>query len=272
MASGVNAQAKKAKRDTLYTITMSKIRLVDGKPTTEFDIVNLKWADTLWHVSRDLDFTSTMAIKNYRWFFYDKNHNVTRFERYVNEKLDRRIVYQVENGLRQSCNHYMLSKGDTILVRKDIFTRDAAGRVVKVKVTDGSGKTIASEVYGYDAKGNEVKKKAKMKVMLDADSVLNRQSTYAYDSLGRIIKKAVKIKDADGTNTEQQFAYTYNKEGKLERTTRYDKAGKMLDKEEIIYYSGRISQRKFYNADGTLTENLAFRYRKFGASIDNNMY
>ncbi len=46
----------------------------------------------------------------------------------------------------------------------------------------------------------------------------------------------------------------------------------MLGKEEIVYYSGRVSQRKYYDDRGVLYENMAYRYRKFGASLDNDMY
>lgn len=271
--AGVNAQAKKAKRDTLYTITASRLHIVDGKPTSDFTIYNLKWADTLWNVSRDLDMEQpNLAIKNYRWYFYDANKRLNRFERYINEKLDRRILYRIENNLLAQREHFQLNGTDTVLTRKDVITNDANGRASKIKVYDGKGKSIASLSYSYDAKGNEVKMKASMKVILDADSSFSRQTAYTYDSLGRVAKKMVKSVKADKQKESILYAYTYNKEGKLESTTRYDEMGKMLGKEEIVYYSGRISQRKYYNSEGVLTENLAFRYRKFGASLDNNMY
>ncbi|WP_047444856.1 hypothetical protein [Alistipes sp. ZOR0009] len=271
--AGVNAQAKKAKRDTLYTITASRLHIVDGKPTSDFTIYNLKWADTLWNVSRDLDMEQpNLAIKNYRWYFYDANKRLNRFERYINEKLDRRILYRIESNLLAQREHFQLNGTDTVLTRKDVITNDANGRASKIKVYDGKGKSIASLSYSYDAKGNEVKMKASMKVILDADSTFSRQTTYTYDSLGRVAKKMVKSVKADKQKENILYAYTYNKEGKLESTTRYDEMGKMLGKEEIVYYSGRISQRKYYNSEGVLTENLAFRYRKFGASLDNNMY
>lgn len=271
--AGVNAQAKKAKRDTLYTITASRIHIVDGKPTSDFTIYNLKWADTLWNVSRDLDMEQpNLAIKNYRWYFYDANKRLNRFERYINEKLDRRILYRIENNLLAQREHFQLNGTDTVLTRKDVITNDANGRASKIKVYDGKGKSIASLSYSYDAKGNEVKMKASMKVILDADSTFSRQTAYTYDSLGRVAKKMVKSVKADKQKENILYVYTYNKEGKLESTTRYDEMGKMLGKEEIVYYSGRISQRKYYNSEGVLTENLAFRYRKFGASLDNNMY
>lgn len=271
--AGVNAQAKKAKRDTLYTITASRIHIVDGKPTSDFTIYNLKWADTLWNVSRDLDMEQpNLAIKNYRWYFYDANKRLNRFERYINEKLDRRILYRIENNLLAQREHFQLNGTDTVLTRKDVITNDANGRASKIKVYDGKGKSIASLSYSYDAKGNEVKMKASMKVILDADSSFSRQTAYTDDSLGRVAKKMVKSVKADKQKESILYTYTYNKEGKLESTTRYDEMGKMLGKEEIVYYSGRISQRKYYNSEGVLTENLAFRYRKFGASLDNNMY
>lgn len=271
--AGVNAQAKKAKRDTLYTITASRIHIVDGKPTSDFTIYNLKWADTLWNVSRDLDMEQpNLAIKNYRWYFYDANKRLNRFERYINEKLDRRILYRIENNLLAQREHFQLNGTDTVLTRKDVITNDANGRASKIKVYDGKGKSIASLSYSYDAKGNEVKMKASMKVILDADSTFSRQTAYTYDSVGRVAKKMVKSVKADKQKENILYTYTYNKEGKLESTTRYDEMGKMLGKEEIVYYSGRISQRKYYNSEGVLTENLAFRYRKFGASLDNNMY
>lgn len=271
--AGVNAQAKKAKRDTLYTITASRLHIVDGKPTSDFTIYNLKWADTLWNVSRDLDMEQpNLAIKNYRWYFYDANKRLNRFERYINEKLDRRILYRIENNLLAQREHFQLNGTDTVLTRKDVITNDANGRASKIKVYDGKGKSIASLSYSYDAKGNEVKMKASMKVILDADSSFSRQTAYTYDSLGRVAKKMVKSVKADKQKENILYVYTYNKEGKLESTTRYDEMGKMLGKEEIVYYSGRISQRKYYNSEGVLTENLAFRYRKFGASLDNNMY
>jgi len=271
--AGVNAQAKKAKRDTLYTITASRLHIVDGKPTSDFTIYNLKWADTLWNVSRDLDMEQpNLAIKNYRWYFYDANKRLNRFERYINEKLDRRILYRIENNLLAQREHFQLNGTDTVLTRKDVITNDANGRASKIKVYDGKGKSIASLSYSYDAKGNEVKMKASMKVILDADSTFSRQTAYTYDSLGRVAKKMVKSVKADKQKENILYVYTYNKEGKLESTTRYDEMGKMLGKEEIVYYSGRISQRKYYNSEGVLTENLAFRYRKFGASLDNNMY
>jgi len=271
--AGVNAQAKKAKRDTLYTITASRLHIVDGKPTSDFTIYNLKWADTLWNVSRDLDMEQpNLAIKNYRWYFYDANKRLNRFERYINEKLDRRILYRIENNLLAQREHFQLNGTDTVLTRKDVITNDANGRASKIKVYDGKGKSIASLSYSYDAKGNEVKMKASMKVILDADSTFSRQTAYTYDSLGRVAKKMVKSVKADKQKENILYTYTYNKEGKLESTTRYDEMGKMLGKEEIVYYSGRISQRKYYNSEGVLTENLAFRYRKFGASLDNNMY
>lgn len=271
--ASVKAQAKKAKRDTLYTITASRIHIVDGKPTSDFTIYNLKWADTLWNVSRDLDMEQpNLAIKNYRWYFYDANKRLNRFERYINEKLDRRILYRIENNLLAQREHFQLNGTDTVLTRKDVITNDANGRASKIKVYDGKGKSIASLSYSYDAKGNEVKMKASMKVILDADSSFSRQTAYTYDSLGRVAKKMVKSVKADKQKESILYTYTYNKEGKLESTTRYDEMGKMLGKEEIVYYSGRISQRKYYNSEGVLTENLAFRYRKFGASLDNNMY
>lgn len=271
--AGVNAQAKKAKRDTLYTITASRLHIVDGKPTSDFTIYNLKWADTLWNVSRDLDMEQpNLAIKNYRWYFYDANKRLNRFERYINEKLDRRILYRIENNLLAQREHFQLNGTDTVLTRKDVITNDANGRASKIKVYDGKGKSIASLSYSYDAKGKEVKMKASMKVILDADSIFSRQTAYTYDSLGRVAKKMVKSVKADKQKENILYVYTYNKEGKLESTTRYDEMGKMLGKEEIVYYSGRISQRKYYNSEGVLTENLAFRYRKFGASLDNNMY
>jgi len=213
-----------------------------------------------------------LAIKNYRWYFYDANKRLNRFERYINEKLDRRILYRIENNLLAQREHFQLNGTDTVLTRKDVITNDANGRASKIKVYDGKGKSIASLSYSYDAKGNEVKMKASMKVILDADSTFSRQTAYTYDSVGRVAKKMVKSVKADKQKENILYAYTYNKEGKLESTTRYDEMGKMLGKEEIVYYSGRISQRKYYNSGGMLTENLAFRYRKFGASLDNNMY
>jgi hypothetical protein len=266
-------QAKKAKRDTLYTITQSRIHIKDGQPTNEFDIMNLKWADTLWHVSRDLDMEQpNLAINNYRWYFYDRDKNLIRFERYIAQKLDRRVVCKLQNGLLTEREHYQLSGKDTVLLCRDIFTRNGNGWVTKIKVANAKGKTISSESFTYDAKGNELKKKASMKVMLDADSVLSRQTVYTYDSLGRIGKKTVKLVKADKSKDQTLYVYTYGKDGKLQLTTRYDSNGKLLGKEEIIYYSGRVSQRKYYNADGVLYENFAYRYRKFGASLDNDMY
>lgn len=267
------AQAKKAKRDTLYTITASRIHIVDGKPTENFTIYNLQWADTLWNVSRDLDLEQpNLAIKNYRWYFYDAGKHLTRFDRYINEKLDRRILYKLENNRISQRDHYQLSGNDTIITRKDMIATDANGRVSKIKVFDGKGKSIASASYTYDAKGNEIKMKSSMKIILDADSLFSRQTVYTYDSVGRVSKKVVKSVKADKSKESMLYVFSYNKEGKLESTTRFDENGKMVGKEEIIYYSGRISQRKFYNSEGTLIENRAFRYRKFGASIDNNMY
>lgn len=266
-------QQKKAKRDTLFTITQSRIHIKDGQPTNEFDIINLKWADTLWHVSRDLDMEQpNLAINNYRWFFYDKDRKLTRFERYVAQKLDRRIVYKLKNGWPYEREHYQLSGSDTVLFCRDIISRDALGRVSKIKVVNAKGKTIASESYKYDARGNEVKKKASMKVVLDADSVLSRQTTYRYDSAGRITLKSVKLVKADRSKDFIAYVFEYNKEGKLQMTSRFDKWGKLLGKEEIVYYSGRISQRKYYNEKNDLVENMAYRYRKFGASLDNDMY
>jgi len=266
-------QTKKAKRDTLYTITQSRIHIKDGQPTNTFDIINLKWADTLWHVSRDLDMEQpNLAINNYRWFFYDKDKNLIRFERYVAQKLDRRIVYKLNNGLVAEREHYQLSGNDTVLVRRDLLTRGGNGWVSKIKVVDAKGKTIATESYSYDARGNEVKMKASMKVVLDADSVLSRQTTYTYDSAGRIATRNVKLVKSDKSKDFTAYVYTYNKDGKLQLTTRYDAWGKMLGKEEIIYYSGRVSQRKYYDDRGVLYENMAYRYRKFGASLDNDMY
>lgn len=272
--STVNAQTqKKAKRDTLYTITASKLKIVDGKPTDDFAIYNLKWADTLWNVSRDLDLEQpNLAIKNYRWYFYDKAHKKIRFERYVNERLDRRVRYIYDNSGLATLEHYQLNGADTVLVRKDILTRDSKGRVAKVKAVDGREKAIAACSYSYDEFGNEIKMKASMKFSLDADSVLNRQSSYVYDSLGRVVKKCVTTISQNKDKAYVCYVYTYTGNGKLESTTRYGKNGKMIGKEEIIYYSGRVSQRKFYDSDGMLTENLAFRYRKFGSSVDNNMY
>lgn len=266
-------QAKKAKRDTLYTITQSRIHIKDGQPTNEFDIINLKWADTLWHVSRDLDMEQpNLAINNYRWFFYDKNKNLTRFERYVAQKLDRRIIYKLQNGMVTEREHYQLSGNDTVLFRQDLLSRGGNGWVTSIKVVDGKGKKIASQSFSYDAKGNEVKMKASMKVILDADSVFSRQTTYTYDSVGRVAKKAVKLVKADKSKDFTLYAYTYNKDGKLQLTSRFDANGKLLGKEEIIYYSGRVSQRKYYDGNGVLYENMAYRYRKFGASLDNDMY
>jgi hypothetical protein len=266
-------QAKKAKRDTLYTITQSRIHIKDGKPTDAFDIINLKWADTLWHVSRDLDMEQpNLAINNYRWFFYDKDKNLTRFERYVAQKLDRRIVYKLQNGLATEREHYQLEGKDTMLFRRDLLSRGGNGWVSSIKVVDAKGKKIATQSYNYDDKGNEVKMKASMKVILDADSALSRQTTYTYDSVGRVAKKIVKLVKADKSKDYTLYAYTYNKDGKLQLTSRFDANGKQLGKEEIIYYSGRVSQRKYYDGNGTLYENMAYRYRKFGASLDNDMY
>jgi hypothetical protein len=266
-------QAKKAKRDTLYTITQSRIHIKDGQPTSEFDIINLKWADTLWHVSRDLDMEQpNLAINNYRWFFYNKDKNLTRFERYVAQKLDRRILYKLQNGLLTEREHYQLNGTDTVLVRRDLLSRGSNGLVSKIKVVDGKGKTIASESYRYDSRGNEVKKKASMKVILDADSVFSRQTTYTYDSAGRIATRNVSLVKSDKSKDFTAYVYSYNKDGKLQLTTKYDKWGKMIGKEEIIYYSGRVSQRKYYDGNGVLYENMAYRYRKFGASLDNDMY
>ncbi len=266
-------QAKKAKRDTLYTITQSRIHIKDGQPTNEFDIINLKWADTLWHVSRDLDMEQpNLAINNYRWFFYDRDKNLTRFERYVAQKLDRRILYRYQNRLLTEREHYQLSGNDTVLVRRDLLSRGGNGWVSSIKVVDAKGKKIATQSFSFDEKGNEVKMKASMKVALDADSVLNRQTTYTYDSVGRIAKKAVKLVKADKSKDFTLYAYTYNKDGKLQLTSRFDANGKLLGKEEIIYYSGRVSQRKYYDGNGVLYENMAYRYRKFGASLDNDMY
>lgn len=266
-------QTKKAKRDTLYTITQSRIHIKDGQPTNEFDIINLKWADTLWHVSRDLDMEQpNLAINNYRWFFYDKDKNLARFECYVAQKLDRRIIYKYQNRLLTEREHYQLSGKDTVLVRRDLLSRGGNGWVSKIKVVNAKGKTIASESYSYDARGNEVKKKASMKEVLDADSVFSRQTTYTYDSVGRVAKKAVKLVKADKSKDFTLYAYTYNKDGKLQLTSRFDANGKLFGKEEIIYYSGRVSQRKYYDGNGVLYENMAYRYRKFGASLDNDMY
>lgn len=274
--AGANAQQltkKLGKRDTLYTITMSKIIIVDGKPTDKFDIVNLKWADTLWHVSRDLDFTPKMSIKDYRWFFYDKNFNTTRFERYVDEKLALRTVnvFNSQNQLTER-RHYTLSNGDTVLFRHDVVASNGKGQPTKIDIFDGSNKKIASETYVYDANGNELRKKAKMKALLDADSVYSRQTAYVYDSVGRIAQKTVAAVNGDKSKSKIRYEYTYNKDGKLASIAQYNSAGNMLGKEEIIYHSGRVSQRKYYNSDSVLVENLAYRYRKFGASLDHDMY
>jgi|GEM_PF-6134426 len=266
-------QTKKAKRDTLYTITQSRIFIKDGKPTDQFEIVNLKWADTLWRVSRDLDMEQpNLAINNYRWFFYDKDGRITRFERYIAQKLDRRILYRYENGSLAQRDHYNLNGNDTVVFQKDLISRNSNGLVSKIKVVDDKGKSIASFSYSYDAKGKEVKMKGSMKRLLDQDSVLNRQQTYSYDSLGRIASKVVKQTKSDKSSSYTRYVYTYTNEGKLSTTTRYDADSKLLGKEEIVYYSGRVSQRKIYDSNGVLVDNQAFRYRKFGASIDNDMY
>lgn len=271
----VSAQAsktKKAKRDTLYTITASKIHIVDGKPTNDFSIYNLKWADTLWNVTRDLDMEQpNLAIKNYRWYFYDSQKRVSRFERYLNEKFDRRVVYLYTGELLSECKHYQLSDKDTTLIRTDQVSR-LDGKVSKIKVVSPVGKTMATFSYKYDEKGNEIKMKASMRTLIDPDSVYSRQATYKYNAEGKVEQKQVTTVKADKSKETIKFQYAYNKDGKLELTSKFDGAGKSLGKEELIYYSGRLSQRKIYDASGLLIENQAFRYRKFGASSDNDMY
>ncbi len=134
--------------------------------------------------------------------------------------------------------------------RKTISDKD--GNILESVLYDNAGKQISRSVYRYDA---DLNKKVKWEIY-DSSDLLLGHNQYIYEN-----GKNTRTESFSPSGTlEEYYIYTYDADGNMTESVRYDRAGKKIAVTAFAYKNNQIISEKIFRGEKTLLNEIIYEY------------
>lgn len=252
------------KPSNVYRVTVtSRYVIENGERTNQFNAVNQKIYDSLGRFHTDIDFDrETRYPNNYRWHFYD-SMLLVRTEYYINEKLDRRVVYEYNRDTLVSAEtHYRRQGRDTLLYKVVKYSYNQEGLPESIEVRNSSGRRLFRVRSSFDETGTEIRRRVSGRRGEPEDGIRRMDREAEYDSLGFLVYEKVRLRMIDRNRKEYSRKYKYDDRGNLIEKLEVDQNGDQVSRIEYGWQRdrNRLAQIRYYDGEGNLEKFLAKRY------------
>ncbi len=266
--SSVGAQGIKPTNVYRVTVT-SRYVIEDGERTSQFYAVNQEISDSLGRMHTEIDYDwETRYPNNYRWHFFD-SMLLVRTEYYVNETLDRRVVFEYDpDTLVITERHYRLQDNDTVLDRTIEYSYDSNRLPVRAVAINDSGRRLYRSRSSYDDQGTEIRRRVTGRRGDPEDGIRRLDRQAEYDSAGMMVSENVRLRMSDRSREENSRKYTYDQQGNLTEKLEIDEAGNQVSRTEYVWDPRRHRLQRIisYDSGDNLVKYLAIRYEIYRTS------
>ncbi len=252
------------KPSNVHRVTVtSRYVIEDGERTSQFNAVNQEIYDSLGRLHADIDFDwETRYPNNYRWHFYD-SMLLVRTEHYIDEKLDRRVIYEYHSDTLVSGEfHYTRQGEDTLLYKVIKYSYNQEGLPESIEALNSSGRRLFRVRSSYDETGTEIRRRVSGRRGGPEDGISRLDREAEYDSLGFLVYEKVQLRMSDRSRKEYTRRYRYDDRGNLVEKLESDQNGDPVSRIEFGWQRdrNRLAQIRYYDAEGNLEKFLAKRY------------
>jgi len=180
----------------------------------------------------------------------------------ISHTIDRKLFDEKEIYYQKP---YSYSKIDYILRdgKKEVYTYNDQGYLIESISKDEDNKTLSSNLYEYDQKGNRTRHD-----LLTADGNLFMSTFSKYNDKNQLIEKS----NCVGGVCDEKSVLTYDDKGYLIQEEKYKKdelSTKTLYKNDA---KGNPLERLTYDAEGKLLKKITSTYDKEGNETENIVY
>jgi len=248
----------------IYRVTVtSRYVIENGERTSQFNAVSQEIYDSLGRLHTDIDFDrETSYPGNYRWHFYD-SMLLVRTEYYIDEKLDRRVVYEYNKDTLVSGKlHYSPRGEDTLLVKVMNYSYNPEGLPERIEALNSSGRRLFRVRSSFDETGIEIRRMVSGRRGDPDDRIRRLDREAEYDSLGLLVYEKVKLRMSDRSRNEYTRRYQYDDRGNIIEMLELDQDGDQVSRIEYGWQQdrNRLAQIRYYDAEGNLEKFMAKRY------------
>ncbi len=257
-----HSQGKKPSNVYRVTVT-SRYVLEDGERTNQFYAVNQEIYGSLGRFHTDIDFDwETRYPNNYRWHFYD-SMLLVRTEHYIDEKLDRRVVYEYNKDTLVSGElHYTRKGEDTLLIKVVSYSYNTEGLPERTEALNSSGRRLFRVRSLFDESGTEIRRRVSGRRGEPEDGIRRLDREADYDSLGFLVEEKVRLRMSDRSRNEYTRRYRYDDRGNVIEMLELDDRGNQVCRIEYTWQSqrNRLGHISYYDENDQLQKFLAKRY------------
>ncbi len=252
------------KPSNVYRVTVTSRYIVEnGERTNQFSAVNQKIYDSLGRLHTDIDFDwETRYPGHYRWHFYD-SMLLVRTEHFVDEKLDRRVVYEYNSDTLVSREIYYKKQGeDTLLYKVMKYSFNQEGLPERIVALNSSGRRLFRVRSSFDESGTEIRRRVSGRRGDPEDGIRRMDREAEFDSLGFLVYEKVRLRMSNRANKEYTIKYQYDDRGNLVEKLEMDHNGNQIGRIEYNWQRdrNRLAQIRYYDSEGNLEKFLAKRY------------
>ena len=252
------------KPSNVYRVTVtSRYVIENGERTNQFNAVNQEIYDSLGRLHTDIDFDwETRYPNNYRWHFYD-SMLLVRTEHYIDENLDRRVVYEYNRDTLVSVElHYRQQGEDILLVKVVNYSYNKQGLPERTGALNSSGRRLFRVRSSFDEAGTEIRRRVSGRRGEPEDGIRRMDREAEYDSLGLLVYEKVQLRMSDRSRKEYTRRYQYDGRGNLIEKLEMDQNGDQVRRIEYGWQQNRnrLAQIRYYDGEGNLEKFLAKRY------------
>jgi hypothetical protein len=264
------ANSQGIKPQNVYRVVVtSQYVLKDGERTSEFFSINQEISDSLGRMHTDIDFNpETGYPDNYRWHYFDNNLKV-RTDFFINEKINRRIVYQYNTqGMVSAERHFEFDNEKPGLVRTVEFSYNTMGLPVRSDAYNPAGKRLYRVISSYDKNGSEISRRVRGRREAPADNIMRLDRKPEYDSTGMLVSETLRLGRSDRTLSGYTRKYQYDEAGNITGKLELDEQGKQVLRIEYVWQQNRdrLTREIHYDGNDRLERYLAKRYEVYQGS------
>ncbi len=252
------------KPSNVYRVTVTSRYVVEnGERTSQFNAVNQEIYDSLGRLHTDIVFDwETRYPSNYRWHFYD-SMLLVRTEHYIDENLDRRVVYEYNRDTLVSVElHYRRQGEDTLLVKVLNYSYNKEGLPERTGALNSSGRRLFRVRSSFDEAGTEIRRRVSGRRGAPDDGISRLDREAEYDSLGLLVYEKVRLRMVDRGRKEYTRRYQYDDRGNIIEMLESDQNGNPVRRIEYGWQQNRnrLARIRYYDGEGNLEKFLAKRY------------
>lgn len=254
----------------VYRVTVtSRYVLEDGELTSQFYAINQEIYDSLGRLHTEVDYDwETHYPNNYRWHFFD-SLLLVRTEHYINEQLDRRVVFKYdEDSLVTEEVHYRLSGSDTLLNKRLIYFYDRNGRVVRTDALNSGGRRLYRARYSYDHRGTETRRRVRGRRGDHEDNIARLDRESEYDSLEMLASETVRLRMSDRSRDQYTRKYRYDEQQNIIGLIELDDKGNQVMRIEYAWQPqrNRLQRIIYFDEKDNIEKYIAKRYEIYRTS------